>query len=271
MAAAAKRCSKKFGVRLSEFTVRSIKQSYKLEVDRKRKQHDDDNVDSLPLKKRGRTLLLGDDLDAKVQAYLKNVRKGGRVVSARIAMAAARGILLSCDKYMLAEFGGPVQLNRHWAYSLLKRMKFVKRKASTAKSKYTGSDFEAAKKGFLAEVVNTVTMEEIPPQPIMNWDQTGLKIVPSSCWTMDLCGSKRVEMTGVDDKRQITAVSCGTLTYKGKTPRCHPKFKFPSGWHVTHSLKHWSTEKTMVQYIEEIIIPYVEGVRENRSKLIIQL
>ena len=68
-------------------------------------------VDSLPLKKRGRTLLLSDDLDAKVQAYLKNVRKGGGVVSARIAMAA--GILLSCDKYMLAEFGGPVQLNRH--------------------------------------------------------------------------------------------------------------------------------------------------------------
>ena len=29
-------------------------------------------------------------------------------------------------------------------------------------------------------------------------------IVPSSNWTMDKCGVKRVEMIGVGDKRQIT-------------------------------------------------------------------
>lgn len=83
------------------------------------------------------------------------------------------------------------------------------------------------KKNFLDEVVTTVTMEEIPPELILNWDQTGVKIVPSSTWTMDQHGSKRVEMTGVDDKRQIMAAFCGSLTgdflpvqliYKGKTP-----------------------------------------------------
>ena len=239
-----------------------------------RKHCDEDDVVSLPVKKRGRSLLLGEDLDAKVQLYLKNVRKGGGVVSSRIAMAAARGILLSYDKYRLAEFGGPVLLNRHWAYSLLSRMKFVKRKATTAKSKYTGSDFKEVKKNFLDEVVATVKMEEIPPELILNWDQTGVKIVPSSTWTMDQRGSKRVEMTGVDDKRQITAVFCGSLTgdflpvqliYKGKTPRCHPKFKFPSGWHVTHSPKHWSNEETMIQYIEHIILPYLDSVRQTES------
>ena len=64
-------------------------------------------------------------MDHKVQVYLKKVREGGGAVSARIAMAAARGILLKCNQSMLAEFGGPVQLNRHWAHSLLKRMNFV--------------------------------------------------------------------------------------------------------------------------------------------------
>ncbi len=274
MAAAAKHFSRKLSIRLSESTVRSMKDAYKVEVSRKRKQHDEDDVVSLPVKKRGRSLLLGEDLDTKVQLYLKNVRKGGGVVSSRIAMAAARGVLLSYDKYRLAEFGGPVLLNRHWAYSLLKRMNFVKRKASTAKSKYTGSDFEEVKKNFLDEVVTTVTMEEIPPELILNWDQTGIKIVPSSTWTMDQRGSKRVEMTGVDDKRQITAVFCGTLTgdflpvqliYKGKTPRCHPKFKFPSGWHVTHSPKHWANEETMIQYIDHIVLPYLEAVRETEN------
>ena len=49
-------------------------------------------------------------------------------------MGAARGILRSCDRFRLAEFGGPVELNPHWAYRLLDR---VRSKATTAKSKYT--------------------------------------------------------------------------------------------------------------------------------------
>lgn len=60
-----------------------------------------------------------------MQAYLKIAREGGDVVSAGIAMAAARGILLTCNRLMLAEFGRPVTLNQPRAYSLLQRMKFV--------------------------------------------------------------------------------------------------------------------------------------------------
>ena len=78
-------------------------------------------------------------------------------------------------------------------------------------------------------------------------------------------------MTNDNDERLITAVFCGTATgdflpvqiiYKGKTQRCHPRFAFPSGWHVTHSANHWSTEETMLQYVDHIILPYVEKTRE---------
>ena len=97
-------------------------------------------------------------------------------------------------------------------------------------------------------------------------------MVPSSSWTMEQRGSQQVHLTGIDDKRQITAVFCGTLLgnflplqviYKGKTPRCHPSFIFPKDWHISHSPKHWSTEETMVQYVENIIVPYVENVRNT--------
>ena len=181
-----------------------------------------------------------------MQAYLRRVRDGGGVVSARIAIAAARGILLSTDKLKLLECGGHIQLNNTWAYSLLNRMKFVKRKATTAKSKYTLENFAQLKQRFLQDVVATVSMEEIPPELVPNWDQTGIKMVPSSSWTMDKLGSSRVEVTGVNDKRLITAVFCGSLTgdflpiqviYKGKTTRCHPHYEFPSDWHVTHLSK----------------------------------
>ena len=258
--------------KVSESTVRSIRKSYLLEVKWKGVGND---IAVLPQKKRGRPLLLGEALDSKIQQYLRKVREGGGTVTARIATAAARGLLLKYDKMKLAEFGGPIELNRHWAYSLLKRMKFVRRKATTAKSKYAIADFERVKRAFLDEVVSTVSMEEIPPELILNWDQTGIKIVPCSSWTMDQQGARRVEMIGTNDKRQITAVFCGSMTgdflpvqliYKGKTSRCHPRYKFPSDWHITHSPKHWSTEQTMLQYIENIIIPYVEKVRYSLGR-----
>ena len=232
----------------------------------KRAADDDGDVSLLPMKKRGRPVLLGEVLDTKVQQYLRRVRDGGGVVSARIVMAAARGILLSCNRSRLIEFGGDVELKKQWAYSLLRRMKFVKRKATTAKSKHSTADFARLKQQFLADVVTTVEMEEIPAELILNWDQTGIKIVPSSTWTMDVQGSKRVEAVGVNDKRLITALFCGSLIgdflpiqviYRGTTNRCHPRYQFPSDWDITHSPKHWANEKTTVQYIKNIIVPYV--------------
>ena len=83
-----------------------------------------------------------------------------------------------------------MELNRQWAHSLLKRMKFVQRKATTAKSKASEANFAEQKKVFLNDVVATVTMEEIPAELILNWDQTGIKVVPSSTWTMEERGAK---------------------------------------------------------------------------------
>ena len=143
--------------------------------------------------------------------YLKRVRDGGGVVSATIAIAAAKGILLSTDKMKLLEYGGHIQLNTTWAYSLLERMNFVKRKATEAKSKHTVENFAELKQCFLDDVVATVSMEEIPPELILNWDQTGIKLVPSSGWTMDQLCSRCVEVTGENDKQLIMAVFCESL------------------------------------------------------------
>ena len=90
-------------------------------------------------------------------------------------------------------------------------MKFVERKATTAKSKYTSTNFQWFKTSFLDDVVSIVTMEKIPPELILNWDETGIKIVPCSRWTMDQQGARRVEMIGISDKKQITAVFSGSL------------------------------------------------------------
>ncbi len=106
--------------------------------------------------------------------------------------------------------------------------------------------------------------------------------MPSSTWTMDAKGSKRVEIVGVDGKRLITAVFCGSLIgeflpvqliYSGKTNRCHPRYQFPLDWDITHTPKHWSNEGTMVRYVENIIVPYVAStqalIKEDKPALVI--
>ena len=71
-------------------------------------------------------------------------------------------------------------------------MNFVPRKPTTSKNKHSVKDFAKVKKEFLQEVVITVEMENIPPELILNWDQNGIKIVPTKTWTMNRRGSKRV-------------------------------------------------------------------------------
>ena len=67
-------------------------------------------------------------------------------------------------------------------------------------------------------------MEEVPSKLVLHWDQTGK--VPTTSWTMNEVGARRVELIGLSEKRKITAVFCGSLVgrflpvqliYKGKT------------------------------------------------------
>ena len=188
VAAASHYFSRKLKKNVNETTVRFIKLRYLEEVKRKRALEEDEEtqVTTVPMKKRGRPLLIGETVD-------DSFTLGGGSITAGIAIAAAKGLILKYDKTKLSEYGGPIQLNRHWTYSLLKRMNFVKRKATTAKSKYSSCNL---RRHFW------MTMEEIPPELILNWDQTGIRIVPCASWTMDQKGARRVEIIGTNDKRQ---------------------------------------------------------------------
>ena len=223
------------------------------------------------MKKRGRPCLLRENLDTEVQTILKAMHQSGAVVNTSIAIATATGVVSKRDKSLLVENGGSVELMKNWAKSLLHRMGFVKRRGNT-KAKVTVEDFEAHKKQFLFDIKATVVMQEIPPELIINWDQTGIKIVPVSSWTMEKRGAKRVEIAGVDDKRQITAVFAATpvreflpfqVIYQGKTPACLPKVAFPCDWDITYTPNRWSNEQSMLTYIEKIIVPYVKQKREQ--------
>ena len=59
----------------------------------------------LSKKKQGRRVLLGEELDETVHLYLRKTRQGGRAVSTRSMVAAARAIVLTMNHSLLTKFG----------------------------------------------------------------------------------------------------------------------------------------------------------------------
>ena len=96
-------------------------------------------------------------------------------------------------------------MSKGWAKYLLKRIGFVKRKA-TAAAKDNVGNFDLLKEEFLLEVKNVVYMDETPKDLIINFDQTGINYVPVISWTMEQKGAKCVELVVKNDKRQIMAI-----------------------------------------------------------------
>ena len=146
---AKRKFSLKFKIDINESTVRRFKTDYLHERRRKREADEEDEIEYLPIKKRGRKVLIGQKMDAMVQDYIRKLREKGCVINTAIVTAAAKGILLSQDRTRLQEFGGPATLSPTWAKSLLKRMNFTQRRGTT-KAKVTVEKFEAEKTCFFA-------------------------------------------------------------------------------------------------------------------------
>ena len=71
---------------------------------------------------------------------------------------------------------------------------------------------------------------------VINWDQTGSKLVPVSQWTLADEGARQVDVIGVEDKREMTVLLAITLAgkllppqllYTGKTTKCKPCGRIP--------------------------------------------
>ena len=268
--------SKRFCVDIPKSSVSTWKAKYISELNRKRAIEDFEPsgeilIQSLPSKKRGRPLLLGSELDEQVKSYIKDVREKGGGIDTTVLIASAEAMVKKVDKNLLKDYGGPIDLTPTWAKSLLHRIGYVKRKASTS-AKVEPSNFEEMKEQYLLDIQAAVDIADIPMDLVLNWDHTGVNIVPGSQWTMAEKGAKRVECAGVDDKWQITIVVCGTASgvflpfqviYKGKTPACLPRFVFPADWNVTFTENHWSNEEKTLEYIHKVILPFIQKKRND--------
>ena len=113
-----------------------------------RREHE--TVTELHGKKRGRPPTLPEEIVTYVMKYIHAVHEAGGVINTAIVIGAASGIVRRLRPELLECNGGYVVLpmKKDWAKYLLSKMKFVKRKATTKKSKVTASTFDEIKKLF---------------------------------------------------------------------------------------------------------------------------
>uniref|UniRef100_A0A0L8GP41 DDE-1 domain-containing protein n=1 Tax=Octopus bimaculoides TaxID=37653 RepID=A0A0L8GP41_OCTBM len=158
-----------YGCPVSESTIRGYVKKLKNEL---KSTKNIDDVFELPPAKRGRPLLLGEDLDNHMIHNIKSLHD------------SALGIVKNQDHTQLKEYGSPIDISDSLAKSILKRMGFVKRKGTKA-SKTLPSNFKNIKDDFLDRVQTIVEKHKILPSMIVNFDQTGLTIIPVKEWTME--------------------------------------------------------------------------------------
>ena len=121
---------------------------------------------------------------------------------------------------------------------------------------------------FLSSIVETVEQYRIPFELILHADQTPSSYVFVDKMTMAKRWEKSVLIKGLTDKRNITLTFAVTFTgdflpmqiiYGGKTDRSQPGYRY----HVTQNEKHWSNETEAVNFIKQVINPYVNDKRKE--------
>jgi hypothetical protein len=158
---------------------------------------------------RGAPSLLGSVLDSTLLFFLSESRAAGSCVNAAIVVAIAYGLLLYNNPQLLPQNGGFVKLTSNWAKEWLRRRGWVRQKSTTG-HRHIPDDFHQQKQQFLNKVNNIISTNNIPAPLVVNFDQTGLNLVPTHKWTMAPQGTNQVSIAHKEDKRQITGVMAGS-------------------------------------------------------------
>ena len=106
---------------------------------------------------------------------------------------------------MLKEFGGTTEFTERWTRSVLESLNWSKRRATTSKVEPSAQLLAEEKFTFQKAIAKAIQDNDIPPDLVINLDQTSLCFVSPGKYAFQFKGSKHVPVKGLDDERQITA------------------------------------------------------------------
>ena len=126
----------------------------------------------------------------------------------------------------------------------------------------------------LHEITDNVLQHNIPDELIINVDQKPSKFVATENISMTAKGEEHISRAEETDKRAKTATLCKSLDgcmllsqpiYIGKTERSLPDFTFPDGLCLAFNQKNWSNETETTCLIEDLLVPYIKKVKEEKA------
>ena len=255
---------------LTESTVRSFKKRYLEKMETEKKKANPQPVTSLPNNVRGRPPILL-ELDGKLIKYLKTVRAKGGVVNIHVVRATAQALIVSNPA--LTQCLSRFEMPRSWVQSIYRRMGYNRRAGTTSRPPVPEGIYNECRREFLGDIYEKMTLYSIPPELVLNADQTPSSYVSVGKMTMAAKGVKSVPVQGLTDKRNITLTFVVTfkgdflpmqVIYGGKTKASLPRgFVFPKGFSLSQNPKHWSNEKETLKLIQEVVNPYVVHKRKE--------
>ena len=255
---------------LSESTIRNFKKAYLEKLNHERKQARPKQVTAITAQPRGRPPILL-ELDGKILQYLKALRSRGGVVNIDVVRASTLALIESnpSTSQQLVKFNMP----RSWVQSIYRRLGFSKRMGTTGRPPVPQGLFNECRREYLRDIYDKVQKYGIPPDLVLNADQTPSSYISVGKSTMTKRGEKSVPIKGITDKRNITLTFVVSLSgeflpiqiiYAGKTTASQPRgFKFPKGFCISQNPKHWSNEQETLKLIDEVVNPYVVKKRSD--------
>jgi hypothetical protein len=202
-------------------------------------------------------------------------RDSGQVVNSIVAASIFRSILTQRAPHLLQR----MSLSRRWVRQWLQfKCGFTYKKATTSGQKLP-EDWEAQVSLMIDRAAAVIATHKVAhPSLVINWDQSAVILMPSPMYTYHSKKDKHVGIVGQDEKRQVTAVVAGTLSgellplqmiFTGQDSNALKQKSVPElpqplasriisdGWHLTQTKNHWSSQKSMIDYVERIIDPWV--------------
>ena len=219
---------------------------------------------------------------ALIKARLTALSKAGNPMNSTVCISVMKAILANKPR-VIQQLKMTPRFARHFLH---REMRWTFHRTTTAACKLPKCWPQHVEK-FCQRAALTIYQHKIAhPSLIINWDQTGIMLMPSPNYTYTEQGSKDAAVIGMEDKRQITAVVASTLSkellplqlcFKGKdeskSKRGVPNLRRTPlgvqieqhGWHLTQTHNHWSNQFSMRDYINKIIVPWIDAKKRQHN------
>ncbi|KXN80633.1 hypothetical protein AN958_09263 [Leucoagaricus sp. SymC.cos] len=230
----------------------------------------------------GRTGILTNhpEIVEKIKATLISYRASAIPVNVSIRRATIIGIISKMAPELLQTFKCSENYIRSFFESV---MNWTPRKATRTARHIPPDAADICERAFF-RLVYAIEWFDIPSKLVVNVDQVGVYVLPNSSYTFHDKGAVQVDAAGKDEKRAYTLLVASTPSgdvlpfqqvWGDKSQQSTPSNSAPGmtdalkrGMHFTvaasekNPRSHYSTLKTMKEWLEKIYIPYRNGVIE---------